>query len=89
MRGNFYYRRLGKKITEIRKNRQLSQEQLALLSNVDRSYLNEVETRDYENFKSKIRQFIERCINYEFISLPQLQVIAEQLLYDIFYHHGS
>ena len=43
MRGNFYYRRLGEAIIKSRQKRCLSQEQLALLSDVDRSYLAEVE----------------------------------------------
>ena len=43
MRGNFYYKRLGETIIKNRQKRSLSQEQLALLSDVDRSYLAEVE----------------------------------------------
>lgn len=43
MKGNFYYKRLGESIIIARKNRDLSQEQLSLLSDVDRSYLAEVE----------------------------------------------
>jgi len=43
MRGNFYYKRLGESIIRSRKKRELSQQQLALLSDVDRSYLAEVE----------------------------------------------
>ena len=43
MRGNFYYKRLGETIIKSRQERCLSQEQLALLSDVDRSYLAEVE----------------------------------------------
>ena len=42
-KGNFYYRRLGNNIKTHRRKRRLSQEQLALLSGVDRSYLAEVE----------------------------------------------
>lgn len=42
-RGNFYYKKLGETIIKSRQKRQLSQEQLALLSDVDRSYLAEVE----------------------------------------------
>ena len=43
MRGNFFYQRLGKKILKIRHKRKLSQEQLALLSDVDRTYLARME----------------------------------------------
>jgi transcriptional regulator with XRE-family HTH domain len=42
-RGNYYYKRLGETIIESRLKKGLSQEQLALLSDVDRSYLAEVE----------------------------------------------
>ncbi len=43
MRGNFYYKRLGENIVRYRKKRNLSQHDLANLSDVDRSYLAEVE----------------------------------------------
>lgn len=43
MRGNFFYKRLGERIVKARKKRQLSQEQLALLSDMDRTYLARVE----------------------------------------------
>ncbi|OGK15382.1 hypothetical protein A2774_03575 [Candidatus Roizmanbacteria bacterium RIFCSPHIGHO2_01_FULL_39_12c] len=42
-RGNFFYQRLGKKIISIRRRRKLSQEQLALLSDIDRTYLARIE----------------------------------------------
>ena len=42
-RGNFFYNRLGEKIINIRQNRKLSQEQLALLSDLDRTYLARIE----------------------------------------------
>lgn len=43
MRGNFYYKRLGESIITYRKKLRLSQQQVATLSDVDRSYLAEVE----------------------------------------------
>ena len=43
MRGNFYYKRLGENIINARKKRKFSQHQVATLSDVDRSYLAEVE----------------------------------------------
>lgn len=43
VRGNFFYNRLGKKIISIRQKRKLSQEQLALLSDLDRTYLARIE----------------------------------------------
>ena len=42
-RGNFYYKRLGESIITYRKKLKLSQQQVATLSDVDRSYLAEVE----------------------------------------------
>jgi len=43
MRGNFFYKRLGNKILLERKRRKLSQEKLAFLSAVDRTYLARIE----------------------------------------------
>lgn len=42
-RGNFYYKRLGETILFYRKKLKLSQQQVATLSDVDRSYLAEIE----------------------------------------------
>ncbi len=42
-RGNFFYQRLGERIINARKKRKLSQEQLALLSDLDRTYLARIE----------------------------------------------
>ena len=41
--GNFYYKKLGNNIINIRKKQKISQEKLAILSDIDRSYLAEVE----------------------------------------------
>lgn len=43
MKGNFFYKRLGKRVILGRKRIGLSQEQLALLSSVDRTYLARIE----------------------------------------------
>ena len=43
MRGNFFYKKLGKRIIKIRKISHLSQESLALLSDIDRTYLARLE----------------------------------------------
>lgn len=43
MRGNYYYKRLGENIVKARKKRKLSQYQVTQLSDIDRSYLAEVE----------------------------------------------
>lgn len=43
MRGNFYYKRLGENIIRARKKRKLSQYKITELSDIDRSYLAEVE----------------------------------------------
>lgn len=41
--GNFFYQRLAEQIIGARKKRKLSQEQLALLSDIDRTYLARIE----------------------------------------------
>ncbi len=43
MKGNFFYKRLGGRVIVERKKRKLSQEQLALLSEIDRTYLTRIE----------------------------------------------
>ena len=43
MRGNFYYKRLGDRIAEERKLREISQELLALQIEMDRTYLARIE----------------------------------------------
>jgi len=43
MRGNFLYKKLGEKIINIRKNKGITQEKLALLSDIDRTYLARIE----------------------------------------------
>lgn len=43
VRGNFFYQRLAEQIIVARKKRKFSQEQLALLSDIDRTYLARIE----------------------------------------------
>ncbi len=43
MKGNFFYKRLGEKIVSGRKKRKFSQEELASLSDIDRTYLSRIE----------------------------------------------
>jgi len=43
MRGNFYYQRLGKALVKARVRRQLSQEEVALLGDIDRTYFARIE----------------------------------------------
>ncbi len=43
MRGNFFYKRLGDRVVNERKKRNLTQEQLALISDIDRTYLARIE----------------------------------------------
>lgn len=43
MRGNFFYKRLGERFIRIRNKKKLSQEQLALLSDIDRTYYARIE----------------------------------------------
>lgn len=44
MKGNFFYQRLGDKVARARKLHGLTQEDLALLSNTDRTYIARIET---------------------------------------------
>lgn len=46
MRGNFFYQRLGERLYTEREKRKLSQEQLGLISDVDRSYIARIEKGD-------------------------------------------
>ncbi|NTU72672.1 helix-turn-helix transcriptional regulator [Candidatus Roizmanbacteria bacterium] len=43
MKGNFFYRRMGKNISSVRKKKNISQEGLAFLSHIDRTYLARIE----------------------------------------------
>jgi len=43
MRGNFFYKRLGERVVDARKKRKISQEKLALISDIDRTYLARIE----------------------------------------------
>ena len=43
MRGNFFYKKLGKRLTIERKRKKLSKEELAHLSGIDRTYLARIE----------------------------------------------
>ena len=42
-KGNFFYKRLGKRLIIERKRRKLTQEDVAILSEVDRTYLARIE----------------------------------------------
>lgn len=43
MRGNFFYKRLGEKLLKGRHKKNISQEQLSLLADVDRTYIARIE----------------------------------------------
>ena len=43
MKGNFCYKRLGERIHTERKRKSLSQEELSLLSDIDRTYIVRIE----------------------------------------------
>jgi transcriptional regulator with XRE-family HTH domain len=43
MKGNFFYKRLGERVISERKKRNMSQEELALDSHMDRTYLARIE----------------------------------------------
>jgi len=44
MKGNFIYQRLGERISSIRRKKQISQDSLSYLSDVDRSYIAKIES---------------------------------------------
>lgn len=44
MKGNFFYQRLGSRLTIERRKKKLSQEQLADLSEIDRTYIARIES---------------------------------------------
>lgn len=46
MRGNFLYKKLGRRIAELRRLLNFSQDRLALLSDIDRTYLIRIEKGD-------------------------------------------
>lgn len=43
MKGNFFYKRLGTRVTVERRKKKLSQEELAGISEIDRTYLARIE----------------------------------------------
>lgn len=43
MRGNYLYKKIGEKIFQTRKKKFISQERLALISDIDRTYLSRIE----------------------------------------------
>lgn len=43
MKGNFFYRRMGSRVIVERKRKKLSQEELAALAEIDRTYLARIE----------------------------------------------
>ncbi|GEM_PF-730416 len=61
VRGNFFYKRLGERLMVERKRKKLSQEQLSLLSDVDRTYLARIE-RGKANPSMKILNKISRVL---------------------------
>lgn len=43
MRGNFFYDRLGRCLFKVREKKKMSQEQVAFLCDVDRTYISRIE----------------------------------------------
>lgn len=43
MRGNFLYRKIGERIIQRRKNQKISQEKLAIICDIDRTYMSRIE----------------------------------------------
>lgn len=59
---------IGKKVRWIRKMRRMSQEELATLAELDRSYISEVEN-GHKNFSIKTLEKIAEALNVDIIDL--------------------
>lgn len=68
MKANFLYKRLGKKISNERKKRDYSQEKLAFMCGIDRTYLARVE-EGKANPSIKILNKISRQFNIKISEL--------------------
>ena len=62
MRGNFIYKRLGERIVIERHRRKISQEQLAFITDIDRTYLARIE-RGEANPTVKVLSKISRLLS--------------------------
>lgn len=68
MRGNFFYKRLGDRLTTMRKARCISQEELAYISCVDRTYIARIENGK-SNPTVKVLNKICRCLKIRLSTL--------------------
>ena len=68
MRGNFIYKRLGERIVTERNLKHISQEQLALITDIDRTYLARIE-RGEANPTIKVLSKICRLLRVNFSHL--------------------
>lgn len=67
-RGNFFYKRIGEKIVSTRIKRKMSQEELALLSDVDRTFLARIEGGK-ANFSVKVLNKIAKVLKTRLVNL--------------------
>lgn len=68
MRENFFYRRLGEVIFKVREKRKLTQEQLSLLCDLNRTYLSRIE-KGQANPSVKILNKICRVLKIKICNL--------------------
>lgn len=68
MRGNFFYKKIGGRVLIVRKEKKLSQEDLALISGVDRTYLSKIE-KGKANPSIKILNKISRALRIKLFRL--------------------
>jgi transcriptional regulator with XRE-family HTH domain len=80
---------IGKNITRIRKEKKLSQEQLAYLSEIDRTYIGYIENAKYNVTIAKLQQIAEALevsvgeLLIEFVNKPkQIEIASPQNLVD-------
>lgn len=62
MSGNFFYKNIGKKISQIREKKNLSQERLSFKSGVDRTYICRIE-KGFANPSIRIIERIASALN--------------------------
>lgn len=70
MRGNFFYKRIGEKILSARKKKAISQEKLAMLADLDRTYISRIE-KGKANPTVKVLRKIARALKTKIAVLLQ------------------
>jgi len=74
MKGNFFYLKLGSCIVSLREKKKISQEKLAFLSGVDRTYISRIE-KGYANPTVKVIEKIATALRVKIHSLFRIKNI--------------